>query len=215
MSGKVIEFMKEQKYRFDFGTDEKIYIVIFNAKIPQAELKGLLSSLQNCLYEKIPDIISLYLKQHNLEYSNFNSIELSLEGCNVMKWTAYLLHSNTYEKVNEHFGDADVYFSVMDFQKNFSKEKHEGCCFAMSRLLCGCEGYRYNVIAQIFSSYNHGLKEDGCFSIRESYCEEYLRDVLSQMEPALPTFGCVDMVALLPKLEILKTKEDVLKIAVK
>ena len=34
MSGKVTQFMKTQKYRFDFGTDDKLFITIFNAKIP-------------------------------------------------------------------------------------------------------------------------------------------------------------------------------------
>ena len=105
MSGKVTQFMKTQKYRFDFGTDGKLYVVIFNGKIPQAELKGLLSSLHNRLYGKIPDIIPLYLKQRHLEYSNFNSIEIPLENYNAMEWAAYLLHSGTYGKVDETLGD--------------------------------------------------------------------------------------------------------------
>ena len=46
MSGKVIEFVKQQKYRFDFGTDDKLYIVIFSGKIPQKELKGMLEFIQ-------------------------------------------------------------------------------------------------------------------------------------------------------------------------
>ena len=127
MSGNIIEFTKQQKYRFDFGTDDKLYIVIFSAKIPQAELKGLLSSLQNCLYEKIPDIISLYLKQHHLEHSNLSSIEIPLEYYNVMKWTAYILHSANFEKVDENLEDTDVYFSIMDFQKTLPKGEYEGC----------------------------------------------------------------------------------------
>ena len=105
MSGKVTQFMKTQKYRFDFGTDGKLYVVIFNGKIPQAELKGLLSSLHNCLYGKIPDIIPLYLKRRHLEYSNFNSIEIPLENYNAMEWAAYLLHSGAYGKVDETLGD--------------------------------------------------------------------------------------------------------------
>ena len=95
MSDKITQFAKFQKYRFDFGADDKLYTVIFNAKIPQAELKGLLSSLQNCLYEKIPGIISLYLKQHHLEHSNFNSIEIPLEYYDVMEWAGYLLDTGS------------------------------------------------------------------------------------------------------------------------
>ena len=42
MSGKVTQFKKTQKYRFDFGTDEKLHTAIFNAKIPNAQLEELL-----------------------------------------------------------------------------------------------------------------------------------------------------------------------------
>ena len=108
MSGKVIEFKKQQKYRFDFGTDDKLYVIIFKGKIPQAELKGMVSSLQNCLFEKMPEVILLYLKQHHLEYSNYNSIEIPLEKDRILGWAGYLLHSGTYEKVDENLEDADV-----------------------------------------------------------------------------------------------------------
>ena len=70
MSGKVTKFMKTQKYRFDFGADGKLYTTIFHGKIPQPELKGMVCSLQNCLYGKTPDVIFSYLKLHHLEFSN-------------------------------------------------------------------------------------------------------------------------------------------------
>ncbi len=216
MSGKVIEFMKEQKYRFDFGTDDKLYVIIFNGKIPQRELKGMLESIQSSSFADMAEAIESYLVQHHLEHSNFNSIEIPLDNYNVMKWTAYLLHSQTYEKVDEKLEDADVYFSIMDFQKDLSKEDYKGCYFAMNRLPWGCNGYKYNVIAQTFSSEDHGLKEKVCFAIRESYCMGHLRDVISYYgEPVLPAFGCVDMMSLLPNLENFKTEEDVLKTAIK
>lgn len=116
MSGKVIEFMGQQKYRFDFGTDGKLYVVIFNAKIPQAELKKLLSSLGNSLYEKMPGAILLYLEQHQFEFSDYNSIEIPLENHSVMEWAVYLIHSDTYEKVDENLENADIYYAVMDYQ---------------------------------------------------------------------------------------------------
>lgn len=216
MSGKVIEFVKQQKYRFDFGTDDKLYIVIFSGKIPQKELKGMLESIQRSSFAGMAESIESYLMQHHLEHSNLSSIEIPLEYYDVMKWTAYLLHSVDYKKVDEKLEDADVYFSIMDFQKVLSKKDYKGCYFAMNRLPWGCHGYKYNVIAQTFSSNDHGLKEDGCFAIRESYCMGHLRDVISFFgEPALPALGCVDMAALLPNLENLKTIEDVLKAAVK
>lgn len=216
MSGKVIEFVKQQKYRFDFGTDDKLYIVIFSGKIPQKELKGMLESIQRSSFAGMAESIESYLMQHHLEHSNLSSIEIPLEYYDVMKWTAYLLHSVDYKKVDEKLEDADVYFSIMDFQKVLSKEDYKGCYFAMGRLPWGCNGYKYNVIAQTFSSEDHGLNEKGCFAIRESYCMGHLRDVISYYgEPVLPAFGCVDMMALLPNLEDFKTEENVLKTAIK
>ena len=133
MSDKITQFAKFQKYRFDFGTDDKLYTVIFNAKIPQAELKGLISSLQNCLYEKIPGIIPLYLKQHHLEHSNFNSIEIPLEYYDAMEWAGYLLHSDSYGKVDENLENADIYYAVMDYQNITPDGDKEGCYFTVGR----------------------------------------------------------------------------------
>lgn len=216
MSGKVIEFKKQQKYRFDFGTDDKLYVIIFKGKIPQAELKGMVSSLQNCLFEKMPEVILLYLKQHHLEYSNYNSIEIPLEKDRILGWAGYLLHSGTYEKVDENLEDADVYYSVMDCQRNTSEGHCEGCYFAVSRLPWGHYGYQYNTIAQKFSSAKHGLKEQSYFAIRKSDGNGNLLDIAKEEgEPTLPTFGCVDIMALLADIETIKTKEDALKIAVK
>ena len=82
MSGKVTQFMKTQKYRFDFGADGKLYTTIFHGKIPQPELKGMVCSLQNCLYAKTPDVIFSYLKLHHLEFSNFHSTESHFSGNN-------------------------------------------------------------------------------------------------------------------------------------
>ena len=216
MSGKVTQFMKTQKYRFDFGADGKLYTTIFHGKIPQPELRGMVSSLQNCLYGKTPDVIFSYLKLHHLEFSNFHSMESTLGKEKAMGWAAYLLHSGAYGKVDETLGDADVYFSIMDYQEILPKGDCEGCYFAVGSLPSGCHGYKYNAIAQTFSSHSHGLGEQGCFAIRESGCDGNLRDVVKEFgEPALPTFGCVDMVALLPNLENFKTKEEVLRAAIK
>ena len=62
MSGKGTQFIKTQKYRFDFGADDKLYTIIFHGKIPQLELKKMVSSLQNCLFEREKDV-QLFDKQ--------------------------------------------------------------------------------------------------------------------------------------------------------
>lgn len=215
MSGKVTQFIKTQKYRFDFGTDDKLFRTIFNAKIPQMELKGLISSLQNCLYGNMPDSIHLYLKQHHLEYSNFNSIELMLENHDVMEWAGYLLHSDTYKKVDENLENADIYYAVMDYQDATPDGDREGCYFTVQRTVCGNGGFQHNAIVQTYF-YNEGnCDENGHFVIRKSK-DGILNNIDSlKGEPALPTFGCVDLASLLPNIENFQTKEDVLKTAVK
>lgn len=177
MSGKVVEFMKQQKYRFDFGTDDKLYAVIFNGKIPETELKKLVSSLQNCLYEKMPEVILLYLKRHHLEYSNYNSIEIPLGKDRVLVWAGYLLHSGTYGKADENLGDTDVYYSVMDYQKNTPEGCCEGCYYVLRRLSLGNGEYQHNFIRQVFSSGKHGCGEQSCFAIRKSGSNGYLQDI--------------------------------------
>lgn len=208
MSGKIIEFMKQQKYRFDFGTGDRLYTVIFHGKIPQSELKDMVSSLRNCLYEKMPETILLCLKQNHLDYSNFNCIEIPLEEDEAMDWTGHLLHSETYGEIDEKLGDIDVFYSVMDYQKNTSEGCCEGCYYALKRLSLGNGEYQHNLIGQIFFSGNHGCEEHGYFAIRESNGNEYLQDIdKSEGEPVLPTFGCVDMMSLLLDIETIRTQD--------
>lgn len=146
MSGKVTQFMKTQKYRFDFGADGKLYTTIFHGKIPQPELKGMVCSLQNCLYGKTPDVIFSYLKLHHLEFSDFHSMESTLGKDRAMGWAVYLLHSDTYGKMEGRLGDADFHYAVVDFQEN-TQAYSEGCYFAATRTAWGNGEPHHNVIA--------------------------------------------------------------------
>lgn len=215
MSGKVTQFMKTQKYRFDFGTDDKLFTTIFNAKIPQGELKGLISSLQNCLYGNMSDIILLYLKQHHLEYSNFNSIELMLENHDVMEWAGYLLHSDTYKKVDENLEDSDIYYAVMDYQNTIPDGNREGCYFTVRRTAWGNGGPEHNAIAQSYFYNKETCEEYGYFAIRKTIGNVPYTIDSSEGEPVLPTFGCVDMMALWADIENINSKEDATKTAIK
>ena len=87
MSGKkVLELAKPQTYRFDFGTDGKLYAITFHGMVPQEELNGMLASVQNCLYHKMSEIIPLFLRQRHLENSNFASFEIPLAKDEAMDW---------------------------------------------------------------------------------------------------------------------------------
>ena len=189
MSGKVTQFKKTQKYRFDFGTDEKLHTAIFNAKIPNAQLEELLSSLHNCLFEKVPNVIFSYLKLHHLEFSNFSSIEIPLEFYDAMEWAGYLLHSDSYGKVDENLENADIYYAVMDYQDTTPDGGREGCYFTVQRTVCGNGGFQHNAIVQTYF-YNEGnCDENGHFVIRKSK-DGILNNIDSlKGEPALPTFG--------------------------
>ena len=151
MSDKITQFAKFQKYRFDFGTDDKLYVAIFNAKIPQGELKELISSLQNCLFEKMPEIILLYLRQHHFEFSNFNSIELLLENHDVIEWAEYLLHSDTYRKVDENLENTDFYYAVMDYQNTTPKGNQEGYYFTVQRTAWGMGNLNTMLLPKLIS----------------------------------------------------------------
>ena len=214
MSGKVTQFMRTQKYRFDFGIDGKLYVVIFNGKIPQGKLKELVSSLQNCLFERVPEIILLYLKQHHLEFSNYHNIEFSLEKDSVMEWANHLLHSESFKKVDENIGDADFYYAVMDCQEN-TPTYSEGCYFAVTRTTWGNGEPQHNAIVQAYLYHRETCEECGYFTIRKTIGNVLYTIDSSEGKPALPTFGCVDMVALLADIETINSKEDAIKTAIK
>ncbi len=215
MSGKVTQFMKTQKYRFDFGADGKLYTTIFHGKIPQPELRGMVCSLQNCLYGKTPDVIFSYLKLHHLEFSNFHSMESTLGKDRAMGWAAYLLHSDTYGKMEEILGDADIYYSVMDCQESSPEGYCEGCYYALSRLPLGDGEVQHNFIGQAFFSDRHSCEETSYFAIRKTTGGILYTIDSSEGELTLPTFGCVDMMALLADIENINSKEDAIKTAIK
>lgn len=215
MSGKVVQLIETKKYRFDFGTNDKLYVVIFNGNIPQEELKSMVSSLQNCLYEKIPDIIFSYLKLHHLEFSDFSSIEFMLENQDIMEWAGYLLHSDTYVKVDQTLKNADIYYAVMDYQNTTPEVSYEGCYFTVKRTAWGNGEFQHNAIVQSYFYNKETCEEYGYFALRKTIGNVLYTIDSSEDAPILPTFGCVDLMSLLPNIENFQTKEDVLRTAVK
>ena len=215
MSGKVTKFMKTQKYRFDFGADGKLYTTIFHGKIPQPELKGMVCSLQNCLYGKTPDVIFSYLKLHHLEFSNFHNMESTLGKEKAMGWAAYLLHSDTYGKMEEILGDADFHYAVVDCQESSPEGYCEGCYYALSRLPLGDGEFQHNFIGQAYLCHRETCEECGYFTIRKAIGNVLYTIDSSEGKPVLPTFGCVDMAALLAEIETINSKEDAMKTAIR
>lgn len=214
MSDKMIQFTKPQKCRFDFGTDNKLYVVLFHGKITWKETAEMLASLQNCSYEKMHRAIPLYLKKHHLEYSDFVSVELPLENKNVIGWAKYPLHSDICNKINEMLKDTDIFCSVVDYQQTAPDGSTNGCYLAVKKIFTADKRCKYHMIGQTFAFDKRYYDERGYFAIRTNNENSRLRDIdTSAGEPVLPTFGCVDLISLLQNMDNLHTAEQVTETA--
>ena len=58
-------------YKFEIMENENIYFTSFDGKLTQQEIEKMLEAIQNCLYEKIADVIQMYLEQNNIVYTGF------------------------------------------------------------------------------------------------------------------------------------------------
>ncbi len=192
-----------------------MYAITFHGMAPQKDLNVMLASVQNCLYHKMSEIIPLFLKQRYLENSNFASIEIPLGKHEAMDWAGYLLHSGIYKEIDGSLEGVDVYYAVMDYQKSFAGGRCKGCYYALKRLSLGNGNYHYNPIGQTFFSDLHTCEEHGYFSIRKTKGNALHTIDSSVSAPVFPTFGCVNMLALLPNIEDVQTKEDARNAAIK
>ena len=131
-----------------------------------------------------------------------------------MRWAGCLLHSDTYGKEEEGLGDVDIYYAVMDCQEN-TQAYIEGCYFAATRTAWGNGEPQHNAIAQTYLYHRETCEECGYFAIRKTIGNVLYTIDISEGKPVLPTFGCVDMVALLADIETINSKEDAMKTAIK
>ena len=204
-------------YRFEIMEDDNIYSVSFNGKLTDEETRKMLEPIQNCLYEKIPDAIQMYLEQNNLAYSSFVSTKKPLEHSKVMELAGSLLYSGSNSSLDSYFGNADTYYLIVDHQKWVAENCCHGCYFAVKKTLTESESScKYNIIGQTFR-YNEVTDDENCyFAIRENKENELINNIaLSSGEPVLPSFGCVDMMDILLNIDSIQTAEQVVKIALK
>ena len=204
-------------YRFEVMGDDNIYSVSFNGKLTENEAKKLLAALRNCLYENMADCIQTYLEQHNLAYSGFISSKIPSEHNKVMELAELLLHSDRCSGFESYFGNADTYYLIMDHQKWDAENCCHGCYFAVKKTLTESESScKYNIIGQTFRC-NETTDDENCyFAIRENRNNGSLYNiVVSDSEPVLPSFGCVDIMSVLLSIDNIQTAEQVKKIAIK
>lgn len=216
MSEKIINFTKSRRFRFDFGCDYGLYAMAFDSSMSGEEVKKMLAFLRNCKYKNMDDIIPAYLEKHHLEYSDFVSVEIPLLDGTAMDWAGYLLHSDNYEKLNQKVNGMDVFYSIMDYQRNTPEGGCEGCYFAIKATALEGGEFQYSIIVQDFSTEGSRPEGHGCFAIRKNDGSGRLQDIdREEGELVLPNLGCVDVIGLLANIEDIKTKKQAIKTAVK
>ena len=204
-------------YRFEIIEDDNIYSASFNGKLTDEETRKMLESIQNCLYEKIPDAIQMYLYQNNLAYSGFVSTKKPLEHSKVMELAGLLLYPGSNSSLDSYFRNADTCYVIADHQKWISENCCQGCYFAV-KIAHPIDKwlYQYHIIGQTFNYDETTGDESGYFAIRTNRDDGYLDNiVISDSEPVLPSSGCIDMLGILLNIDSIQTVEQIEKIAVK
>ena len=204
-------------YMFEIMDDENIYSSLFNGNLTDEETRKMLESIQNCLYEKIPDAIQMYLDQNNLAYSGFVSTKKPLEHSKVMELAGSLLYPGSNSSLDSYFRNADTCYVIADHQKWISENCCQGCYFAVKIVHPIDKGlYQYHIIGQTFNYDETTGDESGYFAIRTNRNDGYLDNiVISDSEPVLPSSGCIDMLGILLNIDSIQTVEQIEKIAVK
>lgn len=219
MSEKKFVTLEQQTYCFAFGSDEKLHKVSFQGNLPNDVTDMLLEAAGKATYEKAGDAIHAYLEHNRLEYSDFKIKESFLKHHHIMEWADTLLHSDASNIIDNRIGNADHYYAVMDHQKWIQQNRCEGCYLAIKRKISDKTYdrlYSHNVIGQSFI-YNETNDESiSYFTIRKrDGLQPFHNLYISKGRPVLPTFGCVDMTALLRKIETVHNATQTKDIAIR
>lgn len=204
-----------QTYRIAFGGDDYLYTVSFRAAMDQTEINWLLDIARSRLYEQLPETIRQCLDLSCLEYSDFVSSAERLEHGRVMESVASLLHGSSCGCLDRLAGGADVFYGMMDHQRQIGRNCCEGCYLAVSRAVSQKNrGAEYHVIGQTFQYEISIGRENSFFTIRrmESGHPIYTLEETSGC-PVLSLFGCVDVVGLLVDIHSIQTKEQAVRLA--
>lgn len=204
-------------YRFEIIDDENIYSISFREKLADEETQEMLKSIQNCLYERISDAIHMYLEQNSIAYKDFIASRKPLGHNSTMEHARMVLHSKTFNKLDIHTANADIYYAIIDHQQSDNKGNCKGCYIVVQKtpVLSKCQ-HKYSIIGQTFSYSETNNNEYGYFAIRENKENEPINNIaLSSGETVLPSFGFIDLVSLLLNIDSIQTSEQVVKIALK
>lgn len=204
-----------QTFLFQFGTDEAIYSVSFRGVIHTQEISRILEAAHTQHYIRCAEVIHSYLDIHRLKYSNFISRTAKPQNHTVMKTADCLLHAKTCESIDKQIGRADVYYGIMDYQRQTNNGYCEGCYYALSRTSTMQKyPYEYHMICQTFRCSSADNSEQACFAIRTNKNRHRLYTLeMTDDQPVLATFGCVDMLRLLMHIRTVTTKQQAAELA--
>lgn len=188
----------QQTYRFEFGSDDRIFSTSFRGALTEPEIRGILESVRNSLYEKCGDAIRAYLDSHNLTYSKFTVKEKLIQVTKPITFADSFLHDPSCDIVDKWIGGTKYYFCVMDC-RDWMEDHCKGCYFVLARFPSEQNGqYEYHVISQTFDHTGFREKEESHFAIRKDDGEHNLVTLdEDDTSPVLETFGCVDLLSLL------------------
>lgn len=203
-----------QTYRFEFGSDSRIFSISFKGLIREPEIRGILETVQGTLYEKCGKAIRSYLDSNNLNYSKFTVREKLTGYRKPIEFAGKLLHSPSCSVVDKWIGTADVYYGIMDYQ-HWMEDCCEGCYYAVARMPSAQNAqYQYNVISQTFHCAEFRKEELAHFAIRKDDGRHHLNTLDKEDTwPVLATFGCVDLFGLLINITNITTKQQAAEIA--
>lgn len=218
MSKKIFKSTPPQSYRFEFGSDEKLYTVSFNGILLENIPDEILEAAGTSTYEDSGKTIHAYLKKQHLKYSNFEFKESYLNHQKVMEWANTLLNSDASTAIDASIGNADHYYGVMDYQKWTQKNQCEGCYLAIKRGIPNKtfeRTFKYNLIGQTFILNESDDKSINHFAIRKKNGHSPFHNLyISMGRPVLPTFGCVDMIRTLRNIDHIHNAKQAKDIAI-
>ncbi|MDE7200724.1 MAG: hypothetical protein K2O91_02205, partial [Lachnospiraceae bacterium] len=204
-----------QTYLFELGSEEKIYSISFNGRIPDAEIQKILEVMHSQSYADCPEAVWTYLEQNKLEYSDFKTgISASIHK-DILSTADILLKSYSHDIIDKQISRADNYHAVMDYQKRINSCCYEGCYYAVKRTVIN-NTYNYHIVGQTFTSSQNDDIQSGYFAIRASDGEQKIHTISELIGTLiLPPFGCIDLVGILMDIDNLSTAEQIKNTAVK
>lgn len=204
----------EQTYRFEFGTDDKIYSISFKGSIPKPEIRRMMESVRSALFEKCGESIRLYLDSNHLCYSNFSAFEKDLKEGTTMEFAERLLRHSSCKVIDKWIKNTDVYFGVMDYL-DWMENCSVGSYCVVARFPSAQNGqYQYHAISQTFKHAAFSHKELSHFAVRKDDGEHNLITLdKDDICPVLATFGCVDLLNLLINITDITTKQQAADLA--